>query len=434
MRARNKKEKHIYHLRDQQKSLTDKQKAWGYKRLNNYVVFRYSRHVCTECGYKWQGDTEVTRKNNGCSCPKCNKELKYVALDNSSEEFVKLFSIVKVFKGFQVIRNFEFYKRVFRSGENRTSVAEVSQTWIDTDGKITYLRLNRAGNWNSCWSYHSGLEVRGNNANGYYPNSAELGMRDNQDGVYPGMKILPMFKLRGAKYISGISIVSLFEGLLKDTLTETLLKVKQYGLLQFRVHSPHRSEELKRHIMIALRHSYVVHDPMLWDDYISFMKELGKDVFNPKYLLPENLKEAHNEAHRLVEIQRDRIHAEQLEEKLKDSKEKARQLAITRRKRKKLKGFLLKARGVVARPLITKTDFKKEGKAMNHCVADYEIKPNVLVFSVSVNGTHLETTEFCLAKEKVLQSRGYDNDPSNYHNMIVKTIEKNKQKILKQIS
>ena len=48
---------------------------------------------------------------------------------------------------------------------------------------------------------------------------------------------------------------------------------------------------------IAVRNGYEIADISLWSDYVDTLRRLGKDIHNPKYLCPTDLKGEHDRRH-----------------------------------------------------------------------------------------------------------------------------------------
>ena len=93
--------------------------------------------------------------------------------------------------------------------------------------------------------------------------------------------------------------------------------------------------------------------------------------------------------------------------------------------------ILLKGANVVIVPLKSVKEVYFEGKMMHHCVYEckYWQKKDTLLLSAQVDGKHVETIEFNLKELKVMQSRGLQNKPSQYHEEILSLIQQGKKEI-----
>ena len=79
-------------------------------------------------------------------------------------------------------------------------------------------------------------------------------------------------------------------------------------------------------------------------------------------------------------------------------------------------------------PLESITQFYQEGKAMHHCVYrnEYYRQPECLILSAKdIEGNRLETIEVNLNTFEIVQSRAVYNGVSQYHDQIVKLMNKN---------
>ena len=97
---------------------------------------------------------------------------------------------------------------------------------------------------------------------------------------------------------------------------------------------------------------------------------------------------------------------------------------------KRIQPFLdleIKEDDIVIRPLQSVSQFYQEGKAMHHCVYanEYYKKKDCLILSARVAGKRKETIEVNLKTFKVVQSRAVCNKNSEYHDKIIKLMNKN---------
>lgn len=81
-------------------------------------------------------------------------------------------------------------------------------------------------------------------------------------------------------------------------------------------------------------------------------------------------------------------------------------------------------------------EYYQEGNALHHCVGqcEYYLKPQSLVFSARIDNRRIETVELSLDTFKVLQSRGLCNRNSEYHDRIIRLVQKNARKIRKRMA
>ena len=69
----------------------------------------------------------------------------------------------------------------------------------------------------------------------------------------------------------------------------------------------------------------------------------------------------------------------------------------------------------------------QEGVHMHHCVFRnaYYLKENSLILSATIDGKRIETIELALDTLEVIQSRGVQNKPTDYHERIIDLVKKN---------
>ena len=82
---------------------------------------------------------------------------------------------------------------------------------------------------------------------------------------------------------------------------------------------------------------------------------------------------------------------------------------------------------IIIRVLDSVIAYYEEGNVLHHCVGEceYYLKPDTLVFSARVEDKRVETVELSLQTFKVLQSRGLCNRNTEYHDRIIKLVQKN---------
>ena len=84
----------------------------------------------------------------------------------------------------------------------------------------------------------------------------------------------------------------------------------------------------------------------------------------------------------------------------------------------------------------TVTQFYKEGKAMHHCVYAnrYYRRSECLIMTAIAGEKHVETIEVNLKSFQIVQSRAVCNGTSEYHDRIIRLVEKNMSLIKKRIA
>lgn len=236
----------------------------------------------------------------------------------------------------------------------------------------------------------------------------------------------------------------LFSSLLRNNRIETLWKVGQYELAKYFIRdSYYRFDEYWPSIKIAMRHHYQVRDASMWTDYLHCLKEMGKDIRNPKLIFPQDLVQAHDEWRtRLDNEQRRRAALREQERLARQGEEyfKGKLYKKDERQYQKLKSkffdLVFSDNEITIKPLVNIKEFAEEGKLMHHCVFSmkYFQKEQALIFHAMVEGTSVATIELNLQTLEVVQCRGPHNSKPELYDKIVKLIEDNKGKIASRIS
>ena len=86
-------------------------------------------------------------------------------------------------------------------------------------------------------------------------------------------------------------------------------------------------EKLWQSYKIAVRNGYEIVDISLWSDYVDTLRRLGKDIHNPKYLCPTDLKAEHDRRHEELLRVREREEIEQKQQKAMEDEKRFKQFA-----------------------------------------------------------------------------------------------------------
>ena len=257
------------------------------------------------------------------------------------------------------------------------------------------------------------------------------------NATFPRKKILPIIKRNGMRNgFHGLSPFRMFYLLLTDSKAETLMKAKQHSILKYYVEHSWKINNHWATIKICLRNKYKVSDASIYFDYLDLLSYFGKDLHNAKYVCPRNMKKEHDKlaARKHVILEREhRIREQQAEErkKLKAIEDEQKFLEM----RKKFFGMEFSDGKITVRVLESIEAFMEEGKTMKHCVFSnqYYLKSDSLILSACLNGKKLETVEISLKSLKVVQCRGKHNSNTEFHDDILKLVNKNIPLIRKRI-
>jgi hypothetical protein len=419
MRPRTKLQVQIFALAEQLPNLAKKLQPWAFENCITHFGYRTKTATsCLSCGHQWKG--KPTSKTD--TCPACKRKLNIKDTRKKKISQCSFFSVIDVHKGFQLNRYFEIYSH-HRAGEQpRILVWEIVQQWMQPSGKNEVIARNRTLNYYQD-TFNGYLEIRdrSNLTNKYniFP-----------DKVYPNAKCLPIYKRNGFKGRFGnISPYNMFTYIITDNKAETLLKSNQMALLEARIGNRDNSvDEYWNSIKICIRRNYIVQDAITWLDYLELLRHFNKDLRNPKYVCPEDLKRAHdklvakkNEAEKrlLLEKQRSKIDADQK--------------AYIEAKWPYF-GLVFSRNNLTIKLLESVMEFFEEGHAHKHCVYtnEYYKKENSLVLSARVDSVPVETIELSLTNMKIVQSRGLGNKVSAYNEQIIELLNKNMSVIKKR--
>jgi hypothetical protein len=159
----------------------------------------------------------------------------------------------------------------------------------------------------------------------------------------------------------------------------------------------------------------------MWFDYLSLLYYFRKDLRNPKYICPENLKKEHD---KYVEKKRKRDMKEK-QERLRN-KIKEAEIHYKRDKQQFFNIHISSGQSTIC-PLCSVKEFLEESETLKHCVFDneYYSKKDSLIMSAKVNGIRTETIEISLNKWTIIQCQGYENKNSPFHDKIVQLVKDN---------
>lgn len=431
MKPRNKLQRKILKLSQGLSPLTKHQYKEAVRKVGLHIAKYSSKrgYECLDCGQTWTG-TEAKR----VVCPHCGAKLNVDTTRKRNFCEKDYFAVVTKCQGFQVVRMF-FMQTNLRQGNNPTYwICEAFQRWLTPDGKCTI--VGRARHWLShysdCWNWDSDMEIR-NESYGHMVTPCK---------VVGQSSVIPEIRRNGyAGNFHNCSPFTLFTRLLTDNKTETAWKIGQYSLVAYSMSNSYVFEKYWPSAKVAFRHKYHISDASLWYDLLDALEYCDKDLRNPKFICPDNLKDAHDfwiakkrakidEENRRIERER-QMTAEQRYQRSAKKDESQYKKA-----KSKFLNLEFIDQEIVVKPLQTVKEFLEEGEYMHHCVFTnkYYSKDNVLVFHAMVEGVSIATIEFSLKNFSIIQCRGkYNKKPANYER-IVSLIQSNTSKIISKIA
>lgn len=291
---------------------------------------------------------------------------------------------------------------------------EVARYWLDENGKTALTALQRTmGRYLDCFLYGSGLELRNDNYTYQYISDCY---------IYPKYTVIPKLRRNGLKgSFADIAPQKLMKALLSDSRVETILKSGRKRDLKHFIDHPRDLDFCWPSYKIVLRRNYRIADMGIWVDYLRMLDRCGKDLHNAYYVCPADLCAEHDKYQEKVRILRK-------QEKRKEQIKIAMQNEARFRELKgKFFGLEFTDGTIIIRVLDSVIAYYEEGNVLHHCVGEceYYLKPDTLVFSARVEDKRVETVELSLQTFKVLQSRGLCNRNTEYHDRIIKLVQKN---------
>lgn len=431
MKPRSKFQREILSLSRKLSPLSEHQHKEAVRKAAPHIAKYNSKkeYVCLDCGHSWSG-AEAKR----VVCPHCGSKLE---VDKSRKRNYcdrEYFAVVTKCHGFQVVRMF-FIQTNLKKGEKATYwIMEAFQRWLAPDGKD--LVIGRSRHWLSrycdLWDWGSNMEIRAE----HYGHSVLPYKVVGQSSVIPEIK---RNGYNGAYH--KCSPFNLFRHLLTNNKIETAWKVGQYKLVGKALGYSYSFEKFWSSIKVAIRHKYKIQDPTLWYDLLEALDYLGKDIHNPKYICPSNLKKAHDEwvAKRRVK----QIREEERWQRERRMTPEQRYLANCKEDEDAYQKAMSKFfdlefvdNEIVVKPLVSVKEFLEEGTNLHHCVFTnrYYSKKGVLVLHALIDESSVATIEFSLKDFTILQCRGaYNKTPPEY-DRITALIQANTSKIMSKIA
>ena len=421
MKPKNKFQQQIVEASKTLPTVTRQQIQWGYDNAIEHVGRRTDRGVitCTKCGHSWQGAGYLVSVLTDCTCPNCKTKLAVETTKKRVFDGKFYMTVITAHKGFQVVRSVMISCTAKIGEQTKYSHCEVMQRWIAPNGKHATFAILRQTMGTCCydsWIFGTPLELRSENSN----NKFYINVYDKiyTGVIYPRQKLIPELKRTGyEKALYGQKPFDLFRILLSDSKAETLLKTGQTKLLKRLLDMgwQRNIDNYWASVRICIRNNYTIKDATLWCDYIYFLRFLGKDLHNAKYVCPADLKAEHD---RYMQKKEKAEARQELEKQLEKETE-------YRKAKERFFGLVFSDGLISIRVLESVAEIVLEGKKMKHCVGSYHSKTDSLILSACIDGKRIETIEISLSQLRVIQSRGVCNNNTEFHERIIKLINNN---------
>lgn len=418
MKPRNKFEKLIVCANSKVGAYNPKAKDWAMTQLVKHPVFISKKEfVCGCCGesFKREGN------KNFSVCPICGKKIDLSIENKRTYKDSAYFSTLEIVDRFQVLRTFRFDVQYKKRHVSNIEVKEVCRHWLDGKGNTAVTRRQKtAGYYLDSFNWSSDIELRG---------ICETTNVISDTFIYPRFRLIPEIKRNGlTNFNIEVHPFKLMQKLLTDSRVETLLKSRNKKALKYFIENPRQLNLCWESYKITQRQHYEIGDFQLWGDLISLLEKCNRDIHSPKYICPSNLIMEHDywlNKLRDIELKRQR------EQKL----EKARKEEKTFFDSKScFFGIIIKDDEIEISVLDSVKAYFEEGEAMKHCVFSnsYYTKPDSVILSAHYKTGHrIETVEFSLTHNKVIQSRGVCNQNTEHHDRIINLVNENAHLFIK---
>lgn len=457
-KPRNKRERNIVAMATKLPKLTAKHIEWAKQTMfenTGYFMYRKREMWCQCCGNVEPYPLEQSPaylvdvfKMDGYICPCCGRSLEVKQYNKKGEHtpiYVgtnegSIFCVVTTFKGWQVIRGVEAYRRNEAPGKQTDyGINEIFQIWMYADGKETIVskRYGRNIMGGAYWYPDSewGIGQHNENPYGNYYLSDIFDVRGMK--IYPCMRVIPKLRLHGwsakvkkAIIDKNINIMDVFGRLLTHDKSEWLVKSGQFSVFAHCCVKGNYNVMYEHAIKICIRNHYVIRDASMWYDYLDALAYLGKDTHNAHYVCPKSLKKAHDEYIGMMERKREKEEEKRKrEEVIKQMERDKEAIKEYKAQRSEFIGMVFGDDEIQCHVLKDVHEFAEEGAAMHHCVFQrryYDMKEHgdALILSArNMQGGRVETVEVNLKTFSIVQSRGRFNQSTGLHPHILKLVQ-----------
>lgn len=409
--------KEVNRLKEYLPNLTENDKKEAFEKIaeHKYIHDSKGQNHCLMCGHQWKGKGEQS-----IVCPHCGREVKLLKTSKRFFEEKAYFAMAHTLEGFQIEREFKIELTQYRYAEPKYWIREVYQRWIKPGYKDTIVSLarNSMSYYIDCWNWSSKLNIRNEGHQHHLVPWCVVGTPE----------VTPELRRNGFDNdFHGMSPRLVFENLLTNNKFETLWKLGMFNVLEYWCSRPFDLSGRWRQLMIVNKHKYHIEDVGLWDDMLDNLRELGKDITNPVFICPSNLKESHD--HWLKKVKEQRKKLERM-----TNFEKAQKFEKTYHKAKeKYLGLIFTDAEISVMPLQTVREFVEEGDLQHHCVFanGYYKREDCLIMHAIRDGVSIATIEFNLENMRIIQCRGKFNKVPEHKERIENLIMSNVSKIAK---
>lgn len=391
-----------------------------------------TQHECPQCHAKWDAD--------GVIAFNINENWRKKLVQEKAHYEQRHIAVFEAIDGLQLCRYYRVEKRIEFGKKASIHVWEIMRFFYFPDGERVMYQCAVGGMYVSdAFSYESNLYFRYEHCKNDPDYNYEYDGAIDRANYYVDKWVIksltkewsykPIEKLLNDcnGHTGAIRLIAYPYG-------ETLIKSGQVDIFSYLMDNNMKiTDDLKKLVNICNRHHYIVHDVSLWVDTLKYLKQQKKDIHNPKYVCPQDLRALHqqllNRQHRIDEAARARRKAEEAQKEARMMKDWAAHFD-------KMLSLELDSTNLHIRPLQSIQEFEEEGEHMHHCVYsmhywDYRKNPNTLILSAKDDdGNRLATIEYNMGTNKVIQCRAACNKVPPRYDEIVNFILNNKSKFV----
>jgi len=409
--------------------ITKAQREWAISECFEHFAFRLpcGKTTCMDCGNTCETDSNTEK----CVCPVCGRELTVKTTRKRKENGKMYFNVLDMHGEYQTLRMFAIFAEICKGRKAEYTIREIGQYWIAPNGQCAVIGLRRSMSYYyDCFSFDSDMEIRGNDD--------VFASISSDFPIYPKIKLIPSLHVDviGNKFFN-MSPARCISRFLSLPQLETVMKTDDEKVFRYFLNNPNDCRMCWTSYKIAKRHHYEIASIDIWCDYIKMLKTCKKDVRNPHYICPDDLRQAHDSYVRKLRVIEARKRREadikrKEQEALKEQMEKEKFVKL----KSKFFGLVISDGEIEVRVLESVEEYIEEGKAQNICVGTlrYYAKSNTLVLSARIDGNRIETVEVSLDTFEVVQCHGKYNKDTEYHKRIIDLVNSNARLIKERMT
>lgn len=274
-------EERIRHL---EPVLTNKQKNSILSSFHITGFIQRNRAFCDVCGSK----SKFTDPQK-IVCPNCGT-ITHILEYSRYRNYEYYFMVYSYIDDIQILSIYELNQRVEKRKPHELSIRLISSLYLSTGGKFALKTVGHSS-WTGRFSNKDLKLVN------FQPRFRHRYIRIfNTYMPSKGNYIHPFFKKRGlTKEITSGRYNILYALRQNNSKVETLIKNDFYRdfIIKSDLSYITKCEKYFDQIKLAIRHQYYPANIPVFFDYIENLKQLGRDIYSPKYLFPNNLALEH---------------------------------------------------------------------------------------------------------------------------------------------